>query len=143
MRLLLLTLAAVVASGFAQSRPASLRVYLLVACSAADAGQRVAGGCLQKKPFLTESDVQAAEVQKNAKGQAIIFVTFHADAAVRELNVTKKNIGNRVAIVVNGRVVASPMIAAASRQLFIDGEFTGKQAEGVAAGLNRRIRQKN
>jgi len=132
----LLLLAA--APGWAQPAPkTSLRVYLVVSCSDADAGRRVAADCLEKKPFLTQTDVQSAEVQKNRKGQPVVFITFHPDAAVRELNVTLKNIGNRVAIVVDGKVVSTPVIASGSRQLYIEGAYTEKQAEEIAAGLNR------
>lgn len=133
MRFITLVLAAA-AAAFAQT--ASLRVYIVKACSAGT-GQRVTGGCLDKKPFLTQADIQSAEVHRNSKSQATVFVTFRHDAAVRELNVTHQNIGNRVAILVNGRVVATPVIAAASRQLFIEAGFTEKEAESIAAGLNR------
>ena len=123
-------------AAFAQSaRKATLRVFVVVPCGSR-AAQKVEGGCLDKQPFLTQADVEYAEVHKGSKGQPIVFVTFRHDAAVRELNVTKQNIGNRVAIQVNGRIVATPLIPGASRQLFIEGGFTEAEAERVAAGLN-------
>lgn len=131
-------LAALCAAAFAQNgRKTTLRVFVVVPCGRG-AIQKVEGGCLDKQPFLTQTDVEYAEVHKGSKGQPVVFVTFSHEAAVRELNVTKQNIGNRVAIQVNGRVVATPVVAGASRQLFIEGGFTEEEAARLAAGLNRK-----
>ena len=134
---ILLALAACAGACAQTASQTSLRVYLMTACGAPDAGRHIAAGCLEKTPFLTERDVQYAEVQKNGKGQPMIFITFLRDAAVRELNVTLKNIGNRVAILVDGKVLSTPMIASGSRQLYIESDFTEKQAETLAKALNR------
>src|SRR5271157_635415 len=95
--------------------------------------------CLDRQPFLTQDDVQSAEIQPSPKGHPMVFLTFHEDAAIRELQITKKNIGNRVGIVMNGRVVDTPLIAAASRLLYIDAGFTQQQAEAVVSAFNRLV----
>jgi preprotein translocase subunit SecD len=117
----------------ASDKPVALSVHLLVACSpAATVKVKVGGGaqCLDPKPFLTQQDVESAEVQRNSKGKPVIFLTFRNEAARRELQITRQNIGNPVAIVLNGKVVFVPIISAASRFLYIDGDF--KQDEAVA-----------
>jgi preprotein translocase subunit SecD len=132
------------AAAWAQgSAPAAvtLSVHLVVACSG-DAKVKVKAAegaeCLDPKPFLTQQDVQSAELQKNAKGSPIIFLTFRNDAAMRELQITRKNIGRPVAIVLNGRVVSAPVVAAASRFLYIAADFKQDQAATLAAALNRQ-----
>jgi preprotein translocase subunit SecD len=132
--------AAALAQG-ATTKPVTLSVHLLLACSGvATVKVKVAGGteCLDPKPFLTQQDVQSAELQKNSKGNPVIFLTFHNDAAIRELQVTRGNIGRPVAIVLNGRVVSAPVVAAASRYLYIAADFKQDQAAALAADLNRQ-----
>lgn len=127
---------------FAANPPVTLEVRLVVPCSTAHFGQPVkdpdgAGQiCLDRNAFLTTSDVETAEVRRNSAGHNTVFVTFHHDAAMRELQVTLKNTGHRVAILVDGRPVTAPTISSGSRFLFIDGNFTHDRAEEIAHGLN-------
>jgi hypothetical protein len=46
-----------------------------------------------------------------------------------------KNIGNHIAIVLNGRVLSTPAIAAGSRMLYLDGGFTQAQALALVRGF--------
>lgn len=119
----------------------TLSVHLVVACSSqAKTKIKIAGStqCLDPQPFLTQQDVQSAELQKNAKGDPILFLTFHNEAAMRELQVTRRNIGKPVAIVLNGRVISAPVVAAASRYLYLSADFKQEQAATLAAALNRQ-----
>jgi len=143
----LLPFLAILANGCAQTAstaPATLAVHVLVACSSQGAGQPArfpgvdASLCLDRTPFLTQKDVESAELHQNSQGHAVVFLTFHRDAAIRELDVTRQNAGRRVAIVVNGRVVAAPSIAASSRFLYIDARFTPQQAKALVAAFNRQ-----
>jgi len=143
----ILLLAAACARGFCQNtqRPAvTLAVDLLVPCSGPHTGQpiTVKGGserlCLDGQPFLTEKDVESAEVRQNSAGQPVVFLTFHQNAARRELQVTLKNIGNRIGIVLDGRVIATPAIAAGSRMLYLDGGFTQAQALALVNAFYRQ-----
>ncbi|HUA62878.1 MAG TPA: hypothetical protein VML19_29250 [Verrucomicrobiae bacterium] len=123
--------------------PVTLAVHLLVACSNGGASQPVrlpgvdASQCLDRAPFLTQKDVASAELHTNSKGHPTIFLTFHEDAALRELDITRRNVGSRVAIVVNGRIVAAPEVASSSRLLYIDGNYTEKQAQSLVSAFNR------
>ena len=136
--------AALLALAMAQglsTKPVTLSVHLLVPCSR-DATVKIkvaaATQCLDPKPFLTQQDVESAEIQKNSKGHPTVFLTFHNEAAMRELQVTRQNIGHPVAIVLNGRVVSAPVIAAASRMLFIDADFKPDQAAALVGAFNRQ-----
>lgn len=138
------------AGAWAQGGKASrvtLEIRLAVPCASADAGKPLkdpegSGSlCLEKTPFLTERDVESAEVHHNSAGHAVVFLTFHTDAARRELQVTLKNVGGRVAIILNGSLIAAPRISSASRQLFIDGNFTQARAEGLVESFNTQARR--
>jgi len=142
MRRLVFAVATLAAPAIAQgAKPVTLSVHLLTACSTtATVKVKTSGGaqCLDPNPFLTQQDVQSAEVQKNSKGNSIIFLTFHNDAAMRELQITRQNIGKPVAIVLNGRLVSAPVVAAASRFLYIASDFKQDQISAVVAALNRQ-----
>jgi len=131
------------ASGLAQSAPVTLAVHVLAPCPAHGSGQPIklpgvdSSLCLDGAPFLTEKDVQSAEIHKNSQGRPLVFLTFHEVAAVREMEITRKNIGNRVGIVLNGRTVAAPSIPGASRFLYIDGNYTEKQALDLVTAFNK------
>ena len=134
----------------AQAQPAGahnvkLAVYISGPCGTAKAQKlpqtldRGSGLCFQKTPLLTERDVETAELHHGSKGQAEIFLTFHKDAAMRELQETKSSIGSHVGIVLNGKLVSSPEISGASRFLFIDAGFTDAQAIDVVTAFNAQI----
>jgi preprotein translocase subunit SecD len=132
---------------FAANPGVTLDVRLVVNCSNAKGAPQVkdpdgAGTiCLDRAPFLTERDVESAEVRRSSSGKPVIFLTFHPDAAMRELQVTLKNVGHRVAIGVSGIVVSAPTIPGGSRFLFIDGNFTKPQAESIVAAFNSQARR--
>ncbi len=146
-----LLLAGACSGGFGQSvlrTAVTLAVDLMVPCSGPHSGQPIPikGSsqplCLAGQPFLTEKDVESAETRKSSSGPPVVFLTFRQNAAVRELQVTLKNVGNRIAIVLNGRVLATPTIAAGSRMLYLDGGFTQAQALALVHAfyetMNRR-----
>lgn len=144
-RIVLLWLTAAGAADLRAQRAVTLAVHIMVACpsgapATAAKVQTSAGPlCLDRKPFLTQDDVEAAEIQPSSKGHPMVFLTFQKDAAMRELQVTRKNIGNHVGIVLNGRVVSTPMISAASRLLYIDANYTQPEAEAVVGAFNKLI----
>jgi preprotein translocase subunit SecD len=127
--------------------PVTLDVRLAAPCTSKTAGKPMkdpdgAGPiCLERTPFLTTRDVESAEVHHNAAGHPVVFLVFHSEAAMRELQVTMKNIGNRVGIVLNGRLVSAPKIPGGSRFLFVDGGFTQAQAEAIVNAFNTQGRR--
>lgn len=135
------------AGALAQQKPerVTLDVRIVVPCKGPHAGQPVkdpdgAGTiCLDKEPFLTTADIESAEVRHNSANRPTVFLTFHNEAAMRELQVTLKNRGKRVALGVDGQVVAAPVISSGSRFLFIDGNFTQARAEAIVKSFNAQI----
>jgi preprotein translocase subunit SecD len=125
----------------------TLEVRLVVPCSNPNAGPPLkdpdaAGSiCLDRTPFLTEHDVESAEIHRKADKSPVIFLTFHHDAAMRELQVTLRHIGGRVSIAVNGRVISAPKISGGSRLLFVDGKFTEARAVAIVQAFNDQVRR--
>lgn len=125
----------------------TLEVRLVAPCTSHAAGRPMkdpdgAGSiCLDHTPFLATRDVESAEVHHTSAGHPVVFLVFHSDAAMRELQVTMKNIGGRVGIVLNGRLVSAPKIPGGSRFLFIDAGFTQAQAEAMVDAFNTQARR--
>jgi preprotein translocase subunit SecD len=141
-----LVLLGILANGFAQSAspaPVTFAVHVLVPCSTPGAGQPVrfagvdAALCLDGTPFLTQKDVRSAELRQNSQGHPVVFLTLRESAAIRELEVTRKNIGHRVGILVNGQVVAVPTVMASSRFVYIAANYTAKQAQELVDAFNK------
>ena len=130
----------------ALSAAEKLEVHLVVPCGR-DSGRPVkdpdgAGMvCLDRTPFLTEKDVESAETHRTSAGNYAVFLTFHMEAAQRELQVTLKNVGGRVAIVFNGTLVSAPRISSGSRFLFIDGKYDHGHAAGIVEEFNKQSRR--
>lgn len=122
----------------------ALEARLVVPCSTPHAGKPAkdpsgAGEiCLDRTAFLSTIDVESAEPRHNSAGHWVVFLSFHNDAAVRELQVTLHNIGHRVAILLDGQVIGAPTISSGSRFLFLDGGFTQARAEEIATAFNAR-----
>jgi preprotein translocase subunit SecD len=123
-----------------------LEVHLVVPCGH-DTGNPMkdpdgAGTvCLDKTPFLTEKDVESAEIHRTSAGNSAVFLTFHIAAAQRELQVTLKNVGGRVAIVLNGALVSVLRISSGSRFLFIDGKYDHDHAAAIVEEFNKQSRR--
>lgn len=138
----LVVLAAAAWAQDAGKRPVTLAVHLVVACGSPEAGAPVKsrnGLCLDKKPFLTEKDVESAEVHPGSGGRHLVLLTFHHDAAMRELQVTLNHVGNRVAIVLDGRLLGAPTITSGSRLLYLEGGFSEQEAEEIVGAFNRML----
>ncbi len=131
----------------AASERVTLDVRLVVPCTTPNAGRPLkdpdsAGSiCLDPTPFLTERDVESAEIHHNTDKSPVIFLTFHHDAAMRELQVTLKNIGGRVAISLNGRLLSALKISGGSRLLFVDGKFTEARTVALVQAFNDQVRR--
>ena len=60
---------------------------------------------------LTEADVKHARVSSGQRGQPLIEVQFRPAGAKRFADLTTANVGKRVAILIDGRVISAPTIA--------------------------------
>jgi len=87
---------------------------------------------------LTEADLKMAGVGFVPGQGNIIHLDFNEKGATKFFEITKKNVGKRLAIVVNGRVLMAPNLheAIVGGRCQISGCESAKEAEQVAAALN-------
>ncbi len=93
---------------------------------------------VQKAVLLDSSDVKNATAGVNRLGQPIIDMKLTEDGAKRLAEVTRKNVGERLAIVIDGKLYSAPRINSAitGGEAQITGAFTKAEAENLAARLD-------
>jgi len=119
-------------------------LHLVVACDSADASPPMSVEadtrefCLDQRPILNETDVKSATVANEQEGPWV-RLTLTDEASKRLLEASRKNIGNRIAVVLNGRLMAVPVVQApVSNNIPITGPFTQQQADNIATEFNRQ-----
>jgi hypothetical protein len=93
---------------------------------------------VQKAALLDSSDVKNATASVDPLRQPIIDIKLTDDGAKRFADVTGKNVGERLAIVIDGKLYEAPRIASAitGGEALITGHFTKEEAENFAARIN-------
>jgi len=93
---------------------------------------------VQKAVLLDSSDLKNAKAGVDSFQQPIIEIKFTDDGAKRFADVTGKNIGERLAIVIDGKLYSAPRIITAitGGEAQISGHFTKAEAENLAARLD-------
>ncbi|HEX4949396.1 MAG TPA: protein translocase subunit SecD [Blastocatellia bacterium] len=110
------------------------RSSVAAGASAAREGYQI----VEKIPIVSGSDLRNANARPNAQGMGGYEITFELkpNAADRFEQWTSKNIGNYLAIVLNGEIKSAPVIKGAIRDTgSIEGSFTKEQAEDLALTL--------
>jgi len=92
---------------------------------------------LKRESAIEGPLVLDAHVGIGADGSAVVLFTLTPEAADRFAALTRANIGHRVAMVVNGRVVLNTLVAgeAPRTPLQFDGGFTIPEARAIAAEM--------
>ncbi len=93
---------------------------------------------VQKAALLDSSDMKNASVMVENRGKPKIDIKFTDDGAKRFAEVTRQNIGKRLAIVIDGKLNSAPRIESAitGGRAEITGHFTQQEAENLAARIN-------
>lgn len=134
------------------SKPAAFEVRLVLDSAAPDSEQltltqqRTDGGKtaaerlhVQKKLLLDRSALKSAAVQTNAvSGASEIQVTFTEPGAKRFAEATRDHVGQRLAIVIDGKVYSAPkvMMEIPGGKAVISGSFSEQEATQLAARLS-------
>jgi preprotein translocase subunit SecD len=134
--------------GLAGADPPRVRVELRLAEARAGDGlteAKVAGSdqkvYLHKDAILTNADLDSARVssQKTRDGGTIpaIEITLTEAGAEKARKATEDKVGNLLAIVIDGKVVAGPTLrAAVGEKVLITGKFSREQLDQVVEGIN-------
>ena len=93
---------------------------------------------LRPEAIVTSPDVTSAQVIDAGGGRYSVGVAFTAPASNRLAESTKIHMGRPVAILLNGRVIAAPVVRSMIRDsAVISGDFTKAEADRIAAGFGR------
>ena len=122
-------------------RPLTLGAYMVVRCNSAatSAPMKEAGSsstyCLDRAPVFGQRDIASATLTETSQNGPFIVVTLRDPVARRFSEITGKRIGNKIATIVNGRLIGSATIQASVRQAWIYG-LTLPEARSVVDALN-------
>jgi preprotein translocase subunit SecD len=94
---------------------------------------------LKREGAIEGSLVIDAHVGTGADGSAVVLFTLTPQGADRLAALTRTNVGHRLAMVVNGKVVVNTLIAgeAPRTPLQFDGHFTAAEAGAIAADMRK------
>jgi len=95
---------------------------------------------LHREAIVTNADVVEARVISGITSANFnVAVTFNSAGAAKMARATASHLNKPVAILINGRVIAAPVVRAQiTDQAVISGDFDNTQASAIAAGLTRR-----
>jgi preprotein translocase subunit SecD len=94
---------------------------------------------ISRTPLVVTGDITGATASET-NGQWAVNFTVTDDAAKRVHEITRQNVGRKLALVVDGKVRGTPRIASAiSGGYRIDG-FTRDDAEGMATAISNGCR---
>src|SRR5215467_7968975 len=95
---------------------------------------------LHPESIVTNADVVRATVVPGITSVNFnVAITFNTAGAAKMSRATASHLNKPVAILINGRVVAAPIVRAQiAEQAVISGDFDREQASAIAAGLNRK-----
>jgi len=93
---------------------------------------------VQKNALLDQSDLKSATVATDNIGNPVIYINFTDDGTKRLAEVTRQNIGKRLAIVINGKLESAPRINSeiSGGSAEITGQFTKEEAVDLATKIN-------
>ena len=133
------------AGAFAQEVPASVQFRFVVDCGAEDASppvrdERNTGSyCLAGRVVVSEKSIERAEVTKDAAGEAAVMLVLTDKAAQRLLAATQSQVGHRLGVIINSRLVIAPLIREPiGKEFILVGQMAQDKAEALARSLNRR-----
>jgi len=88
-------------------------------------------------PVITGGDLENARPSKDNYGSPNIAFTLASPGAAKFRNYTSKNIGQKLAIVLDNEILSAPVIQdVLSKEAVITGNFTVEEAEDMARILN-------
>ncbi len=105
-----------------------------------DGTERVMPVVVRKKPELTGKYIKSAVAIRDQVGKPEIDFMLTSDGGALFSDITRANIGHRLAIVLDGELLSSPTInSEIGAQGVITGQFTDKEAQDLASALNNPL----
>jgi SecD/SecF fusion protein len=95
---------------------------------------------VKKKPELTGAEITRAQARFEQRGYEV-DLSFNSEGSKTFARVTGQNIGNQLAIVLDGEVVSAPVIQTeiSNGSASITGNFTAQEAQDLASALQNPL----
>jgi preprotein translocase subunit SecD len=92
---------------------------------------------------FTEKDLTEAKPEKDDGVKYMVKATLRPEAAKRFSEFTRKNVGNRIAILVDGQITSAPkiMTEVVGGTLLVAGNLTQEEAARLASTVEQAIRK--
>ena len=97
---------------------------------------------VKKRPEMTGSGIKSATVVRGNLGEPQISFTLNDQGAIRFGDITRENVGQRLAIVLDGELYSAPVIQSPieTGQGQITGHFDYKEASDLASALENPLK---
>jgi preprotein translocase subunit SecD len=132
------------AGGLAQEIPASVQFRFVVDCGAEGASPPVhdekntGSYCLADRVIVSEKSIERAEVTEDAAGAAAVMLVLTDKAAQRLFAATQRQVGSRLGVIINSRLVIAPIIREPiGKEFILVGQMAQDKAEALVRSLNR------
>ncbi len=98
---------------------------------------------VQKTVLLDQKALKSAELSTDVAGHPIIDITFTDTGRKQFANVTRQRIGKRLAIVMDGRLCAAPVIRTeiSGGKAQISSDFSKEEATSLAKQINDAVQK--
>ena len=95
---------------------------------------------LEAQPLLDDTALRSAAVGNDGNGKPQIELSFTDAAAKQFSDITARNIGKRIGILINGRLESAPIIRTAitGGTAVISGNFTSREAAAFVTSVNSK-----
>jgi preprotein translocase subunit SecD len=145
-------LVATVAAAADQAKPPVFQMRLVIEHPSADSEQLICQStneqtgqilveklAVQKKVLLNQTALKSAVVSTNSQGHRQIDFSLTPKGKEQFAEITRENIGKRLAIVIDGQLITAPVIRSpiTDGKGQITGNFTEQEAKDLAAEINR------
>ena len=98
---------------------------------------------VQRAVLFDQTALKSAEVRTNFKGYPVIAITFTDDGRKRFAEVTRQNIGKRLAIIIDGQLYSALTIMAeiSGGTAEVSGSFTEQEAKRLAGKITEKVKK--
>lgn len=97
---------------------------------------------VQKTPLLDRTAIDQASVTKDVTGRPQILITFTEKGGKLFADVTRRNVGNRLAIVIDGQLLSAPKVMdeITGGKAMISGAFSEEEANKLVRKVNAAVK---
>ena len=98
---------------------------------------------VERRRLLDHTGVKEASVQQTVPGQIEIGVVFNEKGTRRFAEITRTNVGRRLAIIISGELYSAPIVRSEipGGKVTISGRFTPEEATNLVTKINQSVRR--